>query len=150
GELGAGGAAAQLLDADHLRSHWVYPRTPADRVSLRVFEDLWSRGLYVGGGSAYGAEFVAYADLPGVTHSRASVLVTRGDREGLAPAQLSGFARVQQAVSKHAIIAIGPENAGGDFVEEGDAVVGEAGGKRAEEGVRYVSLSFHSVGGRGR
>lgn len=40
--------------------HWQYPETPEQARSMAVFQDLWERGMYVAGGSNYGADYVVY------------------------------------------------------------------------------------------
>lgn len=40
--------------------HWQYPETPEQARSMAVFQDLWKRGVYVSGGSNYGADYVVY------------------------------------------------------------------------------------------
>lgn len=40
--------------------YWKYPETLQEARSMAVFEDLWERGVYVAGGSNYGADYVVY------------------------------------------------------------------------------------------
>lgn len=39
---------------------WTYPQTPEERVSCRVFRDLWEKGHYLGSGIKFGGEFLVY------------------------------------------------------------------------------------------
>ncbi|CAM9378224.1 unnamed protein product [Ectocarpus sp. 12 AP-2014] len=75
---------------------------------MAVFEDLWAKGLCPASGSNYAADFVVYNGPPTERHSIAAVIVSRGANDELSPAEVSGFARVQQAVGKRAVIATAP------------------------------------------
>lgn len=104
-------------------------------------------------------------DLPAHSHSVAAVLVSRGPNGELSPAEVSGFARVQQAVAKRAVIASPPprtathhrvsktkknEDDRGEKQRDSDVSplsVGTGGGGD-NSGVRYVTLQFDSVSGR--
>lgn len=46
---------------------WSYPQTPLQEARCRVFEDLWRRGHYMGGGLRFGGDFLVY---PGALTSR--------------------------------------------------------------------------------
>ena len=104
----------------------------------------------------------------------AAVVVGRGSNDALSPAEVSGFARVQQAVAKAAVIATAPSQ-----LVQAPAAAGAASGAVAgaaavvaavtpgegsshtvgdeesaprsagrENSVRYVTLQFHSVSSR--
>ncbi|CAN0354419.1 unnamed protein product, partial [Hapterophycus canaliculatus] len=85
-----------------------FPETPVEKKAMAVFEDLWSKGFCAVSGSNYGADYVVYDGPPTERHSVAAVLVSRGAYDELPPAEVSGFARVQQAVGKRAVIATAP------------------------------------------
>lgn len=53
---------------------WNYPTTPLQESRCRVFEDLWSKGFFMGGGLRFGGDFLVY---PGalVTASRLRTVV---------------------------------------------------------------------------
>lgn len=94
----------------------------------------------------------------------AAVVVGRGSNDELSTAEVSGFARVQQAVAKAAVIATAPSQpivaavaegavAGAVATGEGGSVTVEdqrsappSSGK--EDSIRYVTLQFHSVSSR--
>lgn len=95
---------------------------------------------------------------PTERHSVAAVVVSRGSNDELFPAELSGFARVQQAVGKKAVIATAPSVTASATVASRDlsstAVVESENcaprdSRRSADGVRYVTLQFHSVSSRG-
>ena len=39
---------------------WSYPQTTLQEARCRVFEDLWRRGFYMGGGMRFGGDFLVY------------------------------------------------------------------------------------------
>lgn len=124
---------------------------------------------------------------PTERHSVAAVILGRGPNDELSPAEVSGFARVQQAVGKRAVVATAPlatedtaATSTGGAVEvlsahrdDGPRPTGTAAGQKtlaprqrgkpatpaqtaatpahlaaaaaANDGVRYVTLQFHSV-----
>ncbi|CAM9178197.1 unnamed protein product [Ectocarpus fasciculatus] len=89
-------------------SEWRFPETAVEKKSMAVFEDLWAKGLCAASGSNYAADFVVYNGPPTECHSVAAVMISRGASDELSPAEVSGFARVQQAVGKRAVIATAP------------------------------------------
>ncbi|CAM9756979.1 unnamed protein product [Ectocarpus sp. 12 AP-2014] len=91
-----------------LDSEWRFPEIAVETKSMAVFEDLWAKGLCPASGSNYAADFVVYNGPPTERHSIAAVIVCRGANDELSPAEVSGFARVQQAVGKRAVIATAP------------------------------------------
>lgn len=70
-----------------------------------------------------------YLGPPTELHSIASVIVSRGAEDELSPAEISGFARVQQAVGKRAVIAIASLATEGAVLDSAEkaAVAGEGG-----------------------
>ena len=124
----------------------------------------------------------AFPGPPTERHSIAAVILGRGANDELSPAELSGFARVQQAVGKRSVIATAPratEDSPSLSTETGAAAAAdtvaaiaapcnvEAGPTEVvgritttpryqggpptpaaaptNDGVRYVTLQFHSV-----
>lgn len=102
---------------------------------------------------------------PTECHSAAAVLISRGPNDELAPTEVSGFARVQQAAAKAAVIATAPTAAAKGSVKEASIAVSvsanvtsASSAKASEpslgdevveaEGVRYFTLRFHSVSSR--
>lgn len=106
---------------------------------------------------------------PTENHSVASVVVGRGSNDELSPVEVSGFSRVQQAVAKAAVIAVPPFQpivpaavavATATAAAVGSASPGEGSPTAVEDegsasrsagrgdGVRYVTLHFHSVSSR--
>lgn len=53
-------ATYTTLDAAHEVQVWSYPQTPLQEARCRVFEDLWRRGYYMGGGLRFGGDFLVY------------------------------------------------------------------------------------------
>lgn len=122
--------------------------------------------------TGFGTQFAS--GPPTERHSIAAVIVGRGANDELSPAEVSGFARVQQAVGKSSVIATAPlATEGSTSTSAGTAETValaaaalaaprnvEAGPITAapphqrgpatpaaptNEGVRYITLQFHSV-----
>ncbi|CAM9301598.1 unnamed protein product [Scytosiphon promiscuus] len=108
GEKGAQPRKKRACSSPRPHSEWKFPETSAEKKSMAVFEDLWSKGFCAVSGSNYGADYVVYDGSPTERHSIAAVIVSRGSGDELSPAEVSGFARVQQAVGKRAVIATAP------------------------------------------
>lgn len=55
-------SAATYADLDAAREAgvWNYPSTPLQEARCKVFEDLWRRGNYMGGGLRFGGDFLIY------------------------------------------------------------------------------------------
>ncbi len=58
-------AAYSTLDSAREVSIWTYPTTPFEYAKCRVFQDLWEKGNYMGGGIKFGGDFLVY---PGMSH----------------------------------------------------------------------------------
>ena len=48
------------LEAARDAGLWSYPQTMLQEARCRVFEDLWRRGFYMGGGMRFGGDFLVY------------------------------------------------------------------------------------------
>ena len=53
-------AAYSTLEAARQAGVWTYPTTPFEHAKCRVFQDLWEKGNYMGGGIKFGGDFLVY------------------------------------------------------------------------------------------
>lgn len=60
------GVSFSSLEAAASAGVWSYPQTTLQETRCRVFEDLWRRGFYMGGGMRFGGDFLVY---PGASAS---------------------------------------------------------------------------------
>lgn len=58
------------LEAAKTAGVWLYPSTPFERAKCKVFQDLWEKGNFMGGGIKFGADFLVY---PGTSFPFASL-----------------------------------------------------------------------------
>lgn len=47
---------------------WTYPSTPAERTQCAVFRDLWTQGLFMGGGIKFGGDWLVYPGYSFIDH----------------------------------------------------------------------------------
>ena len=43
---------------------WSYPSSSYERAKCRVFQDLWDKGNFMGGGIKFGGDFLVYPGRP--------------------------------------------------------------------------------------
>ena len=48
------------LEAARQAGVWTYPTTSFEHAKCRVFQDLWEKGNYMGGGIKFGGDFLVY------------------------------------------------------------------------------------------
>ena len=56
-------ATYSTLDAAREAGVWTYPVTPYERAKCRVFQDLWEKGNFMGGGIKFGGDFLIYPGM---------------------------------------------------------------------------------------
>lgn len=54
------GHAHPTLASARAAAVWSYPTTPYERAKCRVFQDLWEKGNFMGGGIKFGGDFLVY------------------------------------------------------------------------------------------
>lgn len=95
------GVTFSSIEAAASAGVWNYPQTVLQESRCRVFEDLWRKGFYMGGGMRFGGDFLVY---PG-TSSLAS-LPTSEPHHG--PLILLTDVACSSQVIRYAIIPISP------------------------------------------
>mmetsp|Transcript_25499 Transcript_25499/g.33317 ORF Transcript_25499/g.33317 Transcript_25499/m.33317 type:complete len:276 (-) Transcript_25499:104-931(-) len=93
-----------------LSSSWCFPSSEKERRRYLVFEDLWGKGYFVGLGTKYGADFVAYDGDPNLNHSFAAFKIVPPMEAGDGNTEFTiqthdfiGFCRLQTKVLKKAV-----------------------------------------------
>lgn len=56
--------AYTTIQAAKVAGIWSYPFDLAERAKCRVFQDLWEKGYYMGGGLKFGGDFLVYPGIP--------------------------------------------------------------------------------------
>lgn len=72
------------LEAAGAAGLWNYPTTPLQAARCKVFEDLWRKGHFMGGGLRFGGDFLVYpgsSPLPSFRHVSMLNQVCRGPTE---------------------------------------------------------------------
>ncbi|GAA5968223.1 hypothetical protein JCM11641_003777 [Rhodosporidiobolus odoratus] len=108
---------------------WNYPLNPVQDARCKVFEDLWRRGFYMGGGLRFGGDFLVYPGDPLRYHSHFTLTVLSTPSTSIMPLDLVAYGRLATAVKKAHLLATWNEAA-----KEGE---GEA---------EYVSLEWAAFG----
>lgn len=104
---------------------WNYPTTPLQAARCLVFEDLWRKGHYMGGGLRFGGDFLIYpgasfslpvcppriqltcelAGDPLRYHSHFTLTVTSSPVSSILPLDLVAYGRLATAVKKAHLLA---------------------------------------------
>ncbi|GAA5964584.1 hypothetical protein JCM8115_004674 [Rhodotorula mucilaginosa] len=79
---------------------WSYPQTTLQEARCRVFEDLWRRGFYMGGGMRFGGDFLVYPGDPLRYHSHFTLTVLSTPTTTIMPLDLVAYGRLATAVKK--------------------------------------------------
>ncbi|GAA5888698.1 hypothetical protein JCM16303_003056 [Sporobolomyces ruberrimus] len=79
---------------------WNYPTTKLQESRCRVFEDLWKKGFYMGGGLRFGGDFLVYPGDPLRYHSHFTLTVLSTPVTTIMPLDLVAYGRLATAVKK--------------------------------------------------
>ncbi|EWM24772.1 hypothetical protein Naga_100255g3 [Nannochloropsis gaditana] len=117
-----------------------------ERMLRAVYRDLWERGLTIGSGGAYGADFTAYEGDPMAFHSFAAIIVLPASSP-LSARALSASVRLEQSVVKLLVYAVCHRREGEEEHMEGRGEKrtgegGENGGEEREKDVRMETSTF--------
>ncbi|BGP37940.1 tRNA-splicing endonuclease subunit [Rhodotorula kratochvilovae] len=98
-------ATYTTLEAASAAGVWSYPQTPLQEARCRVFEDLWRRGYYMGGGLRFGGDFLVYPGDPLRYHSHFTLTVLSTPATTIMPLDLVAYGRLATAVKKAHLLA---------------------------------------------
>ncbi|TFK84520.1 tRNA-intron endonuclease catalytic domain-like protein [Polyporus arcularius HHB13444] len=93
-------AAYSTLDSAREACIWTYPTTPFEYAKCRVFQDLWEKGNYMGGGIKFGGDFLVYPGDPMRYHSHFVASVVESPHAALRPMELVAHGRLGTATKK--------------------------------------------------
>ncbi|KAI0668541.1 hypothetical protein C8Q78DRAFT_1081400 [Trametes maxima] len=92
--------AYSLLEAARAVGLWSYPTTPYERAKCRVFQDLWEKGNFMGGGIKFGGDFLVYPGDPLRYHSHFVATVIESPTARLTPMEIVAHGRLGTATKK--------------------------------------------------
>ncbi|KAK4058907.1 tRNA-splicing endonuclease subunit [Microbotryomycetes sp. JL221] len=84
---------------------WHYPVTPLQQARCRVFEDLWRKGYFMGGGLRFGGDFLVYPGDSLRYHSHFTLTVLETPQATIMPMDLVAYGRLATAVKKAHLLA---------------------------------------------
>ncbi|EJF62603.1 tRNA-intron endonuclease catalytic domain-like protein [Dichomitus squalens LYAD-421 SS1] len=79
---------------------WTYPATPYERAKCRVYQDLWEKGSFMGGGIKFGGDFLVYPGDPLRYHSHFVATVVESPEATLMPMEIVAHGRLGTATKK--------------------------------------------------
>ncbi|KAL7283050.1 hypothetical protein ACG7TL_002474 [Trametes sanguinea] len=79
---------------------WTYPSTPYERAKCKVFQDLWEKGNFMGGGIKFGGDFLVYPGDPLRYHSHFVATVVESPAAPLTPMEIVAHGRLGTATKK--------------------------------------------------
>ncbi|KAI0792859.1 hypothetical protein C8Q75DRAFT_713983 [Abortiporus biennis] len=79
---------------------WTYPETLHERAKCGVFNDLWEKGYYMGGGIKFGGDYLVYPGDPMRYHSHFAATVHDSPIEKLRPMEIVSHGRLGTATKK--------------------------------------------------
>ncbi|GAA6062257.1 hypothetical protein JCM10212_001771 [Sporobolomyces blumeae] len=84
---------------------WNYPTNALEQSRCGVFEDLWRKGYYMGGGLRFGGDFLVYPGDPLRYHSHFTLTVLSTPTSSISPLDLVAYGRLATAVKKAHLLA---------------------------------------------
>ncbi|KAL1947435.1 hypothetical protein VTO73DRAFT_14396 [Trametes versicolor] len=94
------GHAHPTLASARTAGVWSYPTTPYERAKCRVFQDLWEKGNFMGGGIKFGGDFLVYPGDPLRYHSHFVATVIESPKAPLMPMEVVAHGRLGTATKK--------------------------------------------------
>ncbi|KAI0637364.1 tRNA-intron endonuclease catalytic domain-like protein [Trametes polyzona] len=88
------------LESARAAGIWAYPTTPFERAKCRVFQDLWEKGNFMGGGIKFGGDFLVYPGDPLRYHSHFVATVIESPKAALMPMEVVAHGRLGTATKK--------------------------------------------------
>ncbi|CEQ39959.1 SPOSA6832_01520, partial [Sporobolomyces salmonicolor] len=93
------------IEAAQQAGVWNYPTNELQEARCRVFEDLWRKGYYMGGGLRFGGDFLVYPGDPLRYHSHFTLTVLSTPLTAIMPLDLVAYGRLATAVKKAHLLA---------------------------------------------
>ncbi|GAA5922002.1 hypothetical protein JCM1841_000730 [Sporobolomyces salmonicolor] len=93
------------IEAAQQAGVWNYPTNELQEARCRVFEDLWRKGYYMGGGLRFGGDFLVYPGDPLRYHSHFTLTVLSTPLTTIMPLDLVAYGRLATAVKKAHLLA---------------------------------------------
>ncbi|RPD59130.1 tRNA-intron endonuclease catalytic domain-like protein [Lentinus tigrinus ALCF2SS1-7] len=93
-------AVYSTLESARQAGVWTYPTTPFEYAKCRVFQDLWEKGNYMGGGIKFGGDFLVYPGDPLRYHSHFVASVIESPNAPLRPMEIVAHGRLGTATKK--------------------------------------------------
>jgi len=84
---------------------WNYPLNELQSSKCKIFEDLWRKGYYMGGGLRFGGDFLVYPGDPLRYHSHFTLTVLSSSVTKILPLDLVAYGRLATAVKKAHLLA---------------------------------------------
>lgn len=84
-------------------TQWLYPSTPKELLSYRVFKDLWEKGYHLTKGSKFGGDFLAYPGDPKRYHSF-FIIICKDNNDSMTFTELAALGRLGTSVKKTVLI----------------------------------------------
>ncbi|KAH9857698.1 tRNA-intron endonuclease catalytic domain-like protein [Lenzites betulinus] len=94
------GHACATLESARAAGIWSYPTTSFERAKCRVFQDLWEKGNFMGGGIKFGGDFLVYPGDPLRYHSHFVATVIESPTAPLMPMEVVAHGRLGTATKK--------------------------------------------------
>ncbi|KAF9792960.1 tRNA-intron endonuclease catalytic domain-like protein [Thelephora terrestris] len=79
---------------------WSYPSDLTERAKCAVFQDLWEKGYYMGGGLKFGGDFLVYPGDPLRYHSHFTATVIESPDKSIMPMEIVAHGRLGTATKK--------------------------------------------------
>ncbi|KAI8999004.1 hypothetical protein BD414DRAFT_476685 [Trametes punicea] len=92
--------AYSTLESARAAGVWDYPTTSFERAKCRVFQDLWEKGHFMGGGIKFGGDFLVYPGDPLRYHSHFVATVIESPTAPLTPMEVVAHGRLGTATKK--------------------------------------------------
>eukprot|EP01122_Echinamoeba_exundans_P003745 TRINITY_DN13812_c0_g1_i1.p1 TRINITY_DN13812_c0_g1~~TRINITY_DN13812_c0_g1_i1.p1 ORF type:complete len:306 (+),score=49.64 TRINITY_DN13812_c0_g1_i1:105-920(+) len=81
-----------------------YPKTPMEHLRLKVFADLWDKGLFVQPDSRFKCDFLVYDEDPMIAHA-SYVIICCLWNQSIDLLEVSGRGRLATTIRKHVVVA---------------------------------------------
>ncbi|KAJ3551721.1 hypothetical protein NM688_g4544 [Phlebia brevispora] len=94
------GCVHETIDAARAAGIWSYPSTPSEIAKCAVYQDLWEKGYFMGGGIKFGGDFLVYPGDPLRYHSHFVATVIESPAAPMRPMEIVAHGRLGTATKK--------------------------------------------------